>query len=403
MLIDFKVRNFLSYKDNTRLLMTPVKSFKEHSKTHLINTSKGLDLLKTSAIYGSNGGGKSNFITAFGVFKKIVHNSFSDSLKSDEDRGATDYYFKLNSQNEQQPTLFQSTFLIDGIIYRYGFEIKGFEIVSEWLFKKNESETKLFSRNSEEFYINASGFPEGKKYKDEVNSNVLFLSHLAQHNSKEASKVYSWFKITNAVSGLYNDHYESFTRTLLGESEKFRHWLSLAVRFLEITKVDTGTHNDDIFTYHNKFDENNTVIDSVAFRVANEESEGTRKLIYLLGAIYDTLIGGKVLFVDELDNKLHPNLSKKLLEFFHTLNNKGAQFIFTAHDASLLDKKLLRRDQIWFVDKDQFGASDLYPMSEFSSDVVRSASDYRKKYLESVFGAAETIEITNDLKSLLDE
>jgi len=401
MLIEFKVKNFLSYKDEAQLLMTPIKSFKEHSDTHIISNSV-LPVLKTAAIYGSNGGGKSNFITAIATMKSIVHNSFAESLKKEEDRGRTDYYFKLNQESDNQPSFFEVSFIQNGIIYRYGFEIKGYEIIAEWLYKKVEVETLLFDRTKSKFNINKSGFSEGNKYKNEVNSNVLFLSHLSQYKGKESTKVFNWFKNLNAVSGLNDDNYKRVTTSLLSDVPKFKSWLTLAVRFLEITNIETGKDKEDIITYHNKFDENNIIIDSVPFNFDIEESQGTKKLIYLLGAIYDTIINSKVLFIDELDSKLHPNLSKKLLDFFHKLNCNSAQFIFTAHDAILLDKELFRRDQIWFVDRNKFGASELYGMSEFDSSVVRNTSDFRKKYLESVFGAAETIDITQDLIDLMN-
>jgi AAA15 family ATPase/GTPase len=204
----------------------------------------------------------------------------------------------------------------------------------------------------------------------------------------------------NVVNSLSDKHYENVTAALLDEVPEFKPWLSLAVRFLEIDNIET-TKDQELITYHNKFDKNNVIIDTVAFDFENEESEGTKKLIYLLGAIYDTLMNGKVLFIDELDSKLHPNLTKKLLEFFHKLNCKRAQFIFTAHDAILLDKEIFRRDQIWFVDRDKFGASELYGMSDFDANVVRNTSDFRKKYLDSIFGAAETIDITKELINLM--
>ncbi len=401
MLIEFKFKNFTSYKDENRILLTKVKSFKELEKTHIINTSKGIDLLKSSAIYGSNGGGKSNFIDAMQFMKDAIHNSFSESLKKDEDRGRTDYYFKLSSLTENEPSFFEISFLKNDAIYRYGFEILGFEIVSEWLFKKIDTETPLFERKGNNFKINSKGFSEGNKYKKDVNSNVLFLSYLAQNNAKESSNVVEWFFKVNVISGLDDSNHKNATSLLLTKSQKFKAWLNLAVRFLEISNIDT-TKDKDLVTYHNKFDENNIIIDSVAFDFETDESQGTRKLIYLLGALYDTLIHGKILFIDELDSKLHPNLTKKILEFFHKFNFKNSQFIFTAHDAILLDKDLLRRDQIWFVDRNKFGSSELYSMSDFDAAVVRNTSDFRKKYLESVFGAAETIEITNDLIDLMN-
>lgn len=400
MLIDFRFKNFLSYKDENRLLMTKVKSFKEHDKTHIIKTNKGLDLLKTTAIYGGNGGGKSNFIGAMGFMKSVIHNSFSESLKKEEDRGIKDYYFKLSELTDNKPTLFEVSFLKNDSIYRYGFEIKGYEIISEWLFKKNEVETQLFNREGNNFKINIKGFSEGSKHKNDVNSNVLFLSHLAQNNAKESSIIFEWFDDLNVVSGLDDGHYKNVTKEILNESLEFKAWLSLAVRFLEITNIETSKEKD-LITYHNKYDMNNVIIGSVAFDFEREESQGTRKLIYLLGAIYDTLMNGKILFIDELDSKLHPNLTKKLLDFFHKLNLRNSQFVFTAHDAILLDKEIFRRDQIWFVDRNKFGASELYAMSEFDASVVRNTSDFRKKYLDCVFGAAETINITNELIDLM--
>ena len=176
--------------------------------------------------------------------------------------------------------------------------------------------------------------------------------------------------------------------------------MAVAVKFLNITNVTTNSDNN-IITYHNKYDKNEIIVDSIPFNLESDESEGTIKLVYILGAIYDTLINGKVMFIDELDSKLHPNLTKKLITFFHKFNFKKAQFIFTAHDSILLDKELFRRDQIWFVDKNKFGSSQLYSLSEFNASTVRNTSDFRKKYLELNFGAANSIELSNQLIELM--
>jgi hypothetical protein len=332
----------------------------------------------------------------------IVHKTVAMSLQKDEDRGRIDYYYKLSTETENKPTYFEISFYQNNAIYRYGFEIMGYEIVSEWLYKKVETDILLFERTLQNFKINSKGFPEGNKYKDEVNKNVLFLSHLAQNNTKEASIVLEWFRRLVVISGL-NDHpHKKITNLLLNKSDKFKTWLSLAVRFLGISTID-NTKADEIISYHNKFDSNNIIVGSVPINFELDESEGTKKLIYLLGVIFDVLSNSKVVFIDEFDAKLHPNLSRKLFDFFHVLNKQKAQFILTAHDAGLLDKALLRRDQIWFVDKDKFGSSHLYPMSDFDSSVVRNSSDFRKKYLESAFGAADTIDITKEIIDLLHE
>jgi len=400
MLINFKFSNFLSYKDESSLLMSCVPSFKEHSVDNLIQTGRSFDLLKSSAIFGTNGGGKSNFISAMAFMDGFVHNSFSDSLKSETDRFKKDYYFKLNTLTIKEPTLFEATFISNETIYRYGFQIKGYKVVSEWLYKKVESETMLFKRSGSEFEINKSGFQEGMKHYKDVNENVLFISHLAQYNAGQSKIVFNWFRCLNVVSALNDEHYKTVTSLLLQEDEDFKAWLKLAVRFLEISTVELSD-SDEVITFRNKFDENNVIVESITLNFDREESDGTRKLIYLLGAIYDTLVQGKVLVIDELDSKLHPNLTRKLIYLFHQLNKNGAQFIFSAQDANLLDKELFRRDQIWFVDKDKFGISSLYPMSDFDSSVVRNTSDFRKKYLSNVFGAAESFEISDQMAELL--
>lgn len=401
MLIEFRFKNFFSYRTENKLSMVRVKSFKELEDTHVIKTNRDFDLLKTAAVYGSNGGGKTNFILAMSFMSYIVHNSFAESLKKEEDKDQLNYHFRLNEESENEESMFEVSFLKNNIIYRYGFLIKEYEIISEWLYKKNEVETLLFERNGSNFKINKNSFIEGEKHKNEVNSNVLFISHLAQYNSKESSVIVDWFSDLNIVSGLDHKYYKNITEKLLGSSDKFKLWLTQAVRFLDITKIELSPNNG-IVTYHNKYDKNNIITSSVQFDI-NNESQGTKKIIYLLGAIYNALIDGKILFIDEFNSKLHPNLSKKLLDFFHLINRNKAQFIFTAHDAILLDKELLRRDQIWFVDRNRFNESVLYPMSDFDASVVRSTSDFKKKYLSSTFGAAEAMDIKQTLIELIYE
>lgn len=402
MLIELKFRNFLSFKEETQFLMTRVNSFKEHVETNVIKTDKEFELLKTAAIYGSNGSGKSNFIRAMAAMSNVVFNSFSNSLVKEEERPIQNLSFKLNSQTEKADTMFEVSFLLKSIIYRYGFEINNYEIKKEWLYRKSEREVNLFKRKSKKFTINQESFEEGEKYKNDVNSNVLLISHLAQNNQPIARIIYKWFTTVNAISGIHDRNYNKFTASLLEKDIKFKKWASTALKYLEITNVEAGEKEGEIITYHNKYDSNNLLIDSVPFD-AKMESDGTKKLINTLGPIYDTLKYGKVLFIDEIDSKLHPNLSKKLIELFHKCNRKNSQLIFSAQDSNLLDKDLFRRDQIWFVEKDQFGASSIYSLSEFDAKTVRNTSAFDKKYLANEFGAADTIEINKDLMDLLYE
>jgi AAA15 family ATPase/GTPase len=401
MLIEFKFRNFKSFRDETNFLMTSVKSFTEHSENNIIKLDKDFDLLKCAAIYGFNAGGKSNFISAMSHMTGIVHNSFSNSLKKEEDKPNHDFQFKLNKTTENADTMFEVSFLLLDTLYRYGFEINGHEIKKEWLFKKLERENPLFIRERNDFQINKTAFKEGLKYKDDVNQNVLFLSHLAQNNQKISRTIFSWFLNVNVLSGLTEESYFKFTERLLKIDTQFKTWISLALKYMEITNIEAGEEDGKIVTYHNQYDENNLLVDSIPFIVHERESHGTRKLIHLLGPIYDTIKNGRVLFVDEFDSRFHPNLSKKLIELFNKFNKRGAQLIFTGHDVSLLSKDLLRRDQIWFINKDQFGVSELYSLSDFNAKTVRNTSAFDKKFLENKFGASDTIEISDKLMDLL--
>jgi AAA15 family ATPase/GTPase len=402
MLIEFKFGNFLSFKNQTNFLMTKVNSFKEHLAANVIKTNRDFDLLKSTAIYGANASGKSNFIIAIGIMREIISNSFSDSLKKIEERPNQNFSYKLSSSTEKEPTMYEVSFLVDSIIYRYGFEINNFEIKAEWLYRKIDREVNLFTRLDEQFEINQESFPEGEKYKNDVNSNVLLISQLAQNNQKTARIIYNWFSNVNVLSGLHDLSYNKFTADLLQSDKKFKRWASIALKYLEITNLEAGEKEGEIITYHNKYDNNNLLLNTIPFP-SQMESEGTQKLIHILGPIYDTLKLGSILFIDEFDSKLHPNLSKKLISLFHQFNKRNAQLIFSAQDSNLLDKTIFRRDQIWFTEKDQFGASSLYSLSEFDAKTVRNTSAFDKKYLANEFGAADTIEINETLMNVIYE
>ena len=403
MLIDFTIKNFLSYKDETSLILTRINSYEELEKYNVIGLNRSFDLLKSVAIYGSNGGGKTNLIAAMRFMKYVIHNSFVESMKKDSERGRNDVFFKLNTETINQPSLFEVTFSKNDVIYRYGFEILKNQIISEWLYKKVKTEVLLFERELSDFEINKNGFSEGSKYSKEVKNDVLFLSHLGQYKDTPVSnEIIEWFFDLNVISGLDDEHYKHTTKELLKESATFKKWLSLATKFLDISNIEI-TDKGKLVTYHNLYDENNIIVDSISFDLELDESDGTRKLIYLLGAVFDSVRNGKVLFIDELNSKLHPNLTAKLITFFHEFNKNNAQLVFTAHDPTILDKEILRRDQIWFVDRNRNGVSELYPMSDFKSSGVRKTSDFRKKYLNSDFGAAESIYITNDLIEMMYE
>jgi AAA15 family ATPase/GTPase len=214
----------------------------------------------------------------------------------------------------------------------------------------------------------------------------------------------------------------------LKEDDGFKKWISLIIKTLEISNItveETSLHKNEIAdadknaeklklnnlqnhskkiqisTWHQKYDKNNLLTDTIPFDFDLQESEGTKKFIYLLGPWYDSLKNAKVLIIDELDSRLHTHLTKKLIELFQKYNKNNAQLIFTSHDVSLLDKDLFRRDQIWFTEKNQFGESKLYSLADFKTENVRKTSSFFRNYLNGKYGAISFFEIDEHLTQLL--
>ena len=433
MILEFSVENFLSFKDLQTLSMVGVKSFKEHEETNTFCLDDKYKILKSAAIYGNNASGKSNFIDAVGFMKTFVQFSFRDALSDgNEERKIPYQKFELSTETEDKPSFFEMVFTINGKKYRYGFEITEDEVLSEWLFHTTSKETFLFKRDKDSFDLNKSSFPEGKDLEKRTRTNVLFLTLVAQLNGEISNEVVDWFKDLNVISGIHDRGYKRYTINKLKEDKKFSKWLSSFIDFLEISKLTTDEEpvsdveieqlkekekdeelinflstlqklqakqpkRDKLITWHRKFNENNILVDTVPFDFESNESEGTKKLIYLLGPWFDTLNKGKVLLVDELDSRLHSSLVLKLIEFFHKENTTKAQLIFAVHNTSILNYNVFRGDQIWFMDKNQFGCSELYSLADFSSEKVRKKSAFDKNYLEGKYGAVPYFSESNSI------
>ncbi len=436
MLLEYSFGNYLSFKEPVTLSMVAMKSFKELEETNVIETDSGLKLLKSAVMYGNNGSGKSNLVNSVFFMKKLVIGSFRDALLEEEERKFPLVKFLLNSESDTVPAEFETVFIADGIKYRYGFEIEAEEIVSEWLFHTTSKEVPLFTREKEAFYINKSSFGEGLKFKKNTKDNVLFLTYLAHNNGEISNRIVNWFKDLNVISGLQDVSYKTYTVSRLKEDAEFGKWVNAFIEFLEISRITTTEEEfseidieklraqekdeelvnllssvqkiqarqpkkDHLITWHKRYNKDNLLTDTVPFNFETQESEGTKKLIHLLGPVYNTLKNGKVLFVDELDSRLHTNLIKHLITFFHRHNHTRAQLISAVHDTSILSKDIFRRDQIWFIEKDQFGASGLYSLGDFKSARVRNKSAFNKNYVQGKYGAIPYFAENEKLTELL--
>ncbi len=437
MLIEFNVENFLSFKDLTTFSMVAAKSFKEHKDSHTIEIGNNLTLLKSAVIYGNNASGKSNFLEAMAFMRASVLNSFRDALIGNNDRKFPLEKYALSSKSEKETSFFEISFIQNNIKYRYGFELDYDKVVAEWLYHTTSKEVYLFKRDLQKIEINKSAFKEALGKEDDVRENVLFLSFLAYHQKSEISNnVVSWLRNFNFITGIHDRLHKRYTIDKLKSDKGFFNWVLHFIKYLEISNLSTTEEDvndvdletlrekekdeeiinlltsiqkiqskqskrDQLITYHRKYDENNVLIDTVPFNFDQQESEGTKKLLYLLGPWYDTLQNGKVLIIDELDSRLHSHLTLRLIDFFHHFNRSAAQLICAVHDISLLNKETFRRDQIWFVEKNQFGASELFSLADFKTEKVRNKSAFDKNYLEGKYGAIPYFDIDEKLNELL--
>lgn len=376
---------------------------------NVFQNPSGFPLLKIAAVYGANASGKSNLMHALSFMRRFVLNSSKNTQTGEEIEVER---FLLDTHSSKEPAYFEIVFFELGIQYRYGFEINDKEVVSEWLYhipKKQES--RLFIRNGQEVKP-AKNFAEGSGLKGITRNNALHLSVLAQFNGPISQKVLSWFRRYNVISGLKDSGYKFYTLECLDNPDKRNDVVafvkSLDLNILDISSQtlpvtpsdlpekmplpiksllkDEGWSSTTITTRHNVYDHNGARIEYKYFDMDKQESHGTQKLFALAGPIIDTLKHGKFLAIDEFDSQLHPNLTRALVKLFQssTSNPKNAQLIFTTHNTNILDRHLFRRDQLWFIEKDRFEASNISSLAEFR---IRNDASFEDLYLNGRIGS----------------
>ena len=415
MLVNFTVKNFRSFKME-RTFSMEASSIKEH-KESVVGRGK-YRMLPLAVFYGANSGGKSNLIAAIATMRSVVISSVrlneGDKLPYDP--------FALDISSEKHPTFFEIQFIKGEVLYRYGFEYDKDQIISEWLYEKcfGEKEYELFVRSREFIEVSEKRFAEGIGKEELTNSNRLFLSLVAQLKGEKANAVMSWFRTCNVVSGINSEGYEGFTLRMFlthqaeaEQAQEFFKDLQLGFTRFSVKEVDlpkemiekapnsiksmlekdslSGSFLEPITT-HNIYDEDGVVIGERDFQKNKMESEGTKKVIEMSGPIFDTLKDGKTLIVDELDAKLHPILTRNIVLLFMDphRNPNGAQLIFATHDTNLLDLDVVRRDQIWFAEKDKVESTDIYSLVEFKDEdgkKVRNDRDIKRDYIRGRYGA----------------
>jgi uncharacterized protein len=383
--------------------------FSDHPQIILKPSAVKEGVLPVTAIYGANASGKTNVLKALKFMKAAVEKSHREWRPEGP---IPLQVFRLDEDSRNIPSRFTADIIISGIRYQYGFAVNRRAIQEEWLNAYPSGRKQAwFSRSVGkpiEFSTKMSG--ENKAIETLTRSNSLYLSAAAQNNHEMLTPIYRWFVDAFSFVNSERSPYRQLTVALCDDEddkkriaqllrvadlgiaglrvkkedvpEKTRMAMRAFVAALELEKAGQFLdvpHRSDIELLHSAGKR------PVAFPLS-QESDGTVAYLSMLGPMLDTLKKGGVLCIDELDASLHPLLAMQIITLFNDpeLNTKGAQLIFNTHDINLLNTKLLRRDQIWFTEKQSDGSSQLYPLTDFKPKL---GENIESGYLQGRYGA----------------
>ena len=413
MLIQFNFKNFKSFRDEVSLDLSATKITEHEEHVAEIANDK---LLKVAAIYGANASGKSNVYAAFEYMSYYVEESFNFGGEEESRRREGNVYpkvlpFLFDGNSREKETTF-AVFYIDnsentGKTYQYGFALERDEVVEEWLYSKAKTargkyRTIFYRKRGEELEMNGFSKSHVENIKAALNKESLIVSLGSKLRINKLKKVRDWFLNNEIID--FGDPAENFFRS----------------RVLPEGFVDSRDVQENVVRYFASFDE--TIQDFQVEELSQEEgknagksyridavhktadsngmasiplkqeSSGTLKMFTLYPSLKEVLDNGAILFVDELNARLHPLLVRNIILTFLTpeINIRNAQLIFTTHDVWQFSNELLRRDEIWMVNKNREGVSELYSLAEFRDEdgnKVRRDEPLAKKYLTGSYGA----------------
>jgi len=352
-------------------------------------------LLKSAVVYGANASGKSKLLEALIFMRNFAVSSSKDGQKGDRIPVEP---FRLNVHAAKEPSEFEVIFYHNDCRYRYGFEVNANEVVSEWLFAKPKfREMELFYREGDAINVHKSRFAKGSMLVREglIRNNALLLSVAAQFNDATCREVLDWFQQMEVIRDVshagFRENAINKIKTNAGK-QSFLSYLQMAdmgISDLDVVTIEKGRFRKktpaEVLTIRTSYSHAGEE-EKTTFSLNDDESEGTKKYIYLLGPIFDVLERGAVLLVDELDSKLHPHLVELVVSLFHDTktNPRNAQLIFNTHNTTILHRALFRPDQVWFTEKNAAGEARLYALADFR---LSEGTDYADRYLQGKFGA----------------
>jgi AAA15 family ATPase/GTPase len=421
MIIEFSYQNFRSFRDATTFLMKADAGKSKLDNTFIVefNTGNSIQLLKTAVIYGANASGKSNFIRAFFALTFLIKNSAKFNI--DQNQLITYEPYELDIHTINAPISFKIAFILKDIKYEYEIAYNKNRITYEKLnFSPKGQVSNIYTRiiSEKENYdtIELGKNLLDKKINKKVFKNQLYLSKFGiETPHDELTPIFQYLSNINiwnaydkfSISDLSKEIATSIAQP---ENKILKDRLSKLIRVSDTRIESIGSKelkkdnfkfpeeipenviNDFLranrfqtFAIHKLFD-GKKEIGKTEFDFDRKESVGTQVLFALGGKILQTLENGGILVIDELDNSLHPKLCKFLIRLFNSKisNPKNAQLIFATHEVTLLDHDVFRKDQIWFVQKDKHGNSELYNAGDFEG--IRDSTNFEVWYRTGKFG-----------------
>jgi len=408
MVLEIRISNFFSIKDEIVLDLRAGHIKTQKAKVlskNLFNFDK-IDVLKTIALYGANASGKSNIVKAIRFCNAMVF----ESHKHNENTIYNFQPFKFDNYYKKSSNYF-IRFALNNVEYEYSFSLTRKEILKESLFYyPNNRRAKVFVRNEkagktkkDKYSFGTSVIKRPMDVAESTSNKTLFISRASQMDRTIPKDIFNFFHTTFILDYLrYSmSHAEIMIKTyknqllqalqmadsdIIDFKQNIKKEKGKNLRANPITEEayfeDIETENLEIKTFH-KFSP------STSFNLFNEESSGTQKLFYIMLTILDVVKNNKILLIDEIEDSLHPHIIDYIIQIFN--ESQQAQLIYTTHNTNLLNLGKARKDQIWFVNKNSDGASELYSLYDYSD--FRDTMDVEKAYLQGRFDA---VPIVND-------
>ena len=411
MLLRFSVANHLSISERQELTLAASSLKDRHDALIDCAAVDSGAVVPAVVIYGANASGKTNLVNAVLTMKKLV---LWSQTKGEPGGGVPRNKFLLDPARSEEPSSFEMDFVLDGIRYHYGFETTDESFTSEWLYEIPKAHRrKMFERDEQTFFFGRWLKGQNSSIARLTRPNSLFLSAAAQNGHEQLSRIYRYFQDIAffgpiSVSGIeaiarfardgLDDRVIGFLKSIntgitgyqqketevSEESRALRRDLQAIFEKISGTPMKMGHDDEDkmveIQLSHRGQDGSEVHLD------LDMESAGTRRLLLVLGQVFKVLDEGLPIFIDELDASLHTYASEAILRLFCSPegNRKGAQLVATTHDTNLMRSPALRRDQLWFAEKNSEGATEIYPLTDIRT---RKGDNMELGYLQGRYGA----------------